>query len=372
MELITDFSELSYREFGVLIAENIQRNLGVDLLAIADSRSLDPHERLRLATDALLEGMANAPRLLPFFCDPGTAGTTDMLQELFVMARSIEKEPNIAFSEVDARIVRGYKGEELKEYVFTLIKRLENITNTGTVGTMVAELVGFGSLGLSIEAGIAAGRALLAGEVARNAIRAGINAITVKVFLVATAVLLAALVLWALICNPKQIVGLIFNDSDHDFVVKGLNGSDGGDLFLDSGQMSAFMEDNAEGLGSEKVQLNARWTFGAGDEDNVIFAGLYHAEKNFGLFGAEGVAVFTSTKSGVQIAHQFSVPYHADNGTATRIFGGKETLKELFDRLYAERRVDFSVVEGGFRLSSRVNDPRGGNVALVCSIEQMS
>ncbi|MGI5211481.1 hypothetical protein [Plantactinospora sp. CA-290183] len=139
--------------------------------------------------------------------------------------------------------------------------------------------------------------------------------------------------------------------------------------------MADFMEDHSDGnLDSPLVQLKQRLYFGEGVEDNVVWCGVYFADRNNGFRGAEGVMVFTSAtaNSTLKFAHMFAVPYTNDNGTNMRLVSGDGDLSKLYREMYDSRRVRVDLVDSGYRLTATVNDARGGVVACIASISNIA
>ena len=168
---------------------------------------------------------------------------------------------------------------------------------------------------------------------------------------------------------------VINNTADH-FVVKdwqkGTDGAKNGDLFMQHGQMVDFMQDNEnERLDSPKIQLRGKMSFGPDDPDNAVFAGIYFGDRNFGLRGAEGVMIFTSTTSSLRFAHMFAVPYFNDNRTNIRLITQDVgDIEALYREMYNSAQVSVDRKEGGYHLRSSVNDPRGGVVGCIAAISR--
>ncbi|MGQ7334331.1 hypothetical protein ACTGXQ_13430, partial [Streptococcus suis] len=90
-----------------------------------------------------------------------------------------------------------------------------------------------------------------------------------------------------------------------------------------------------------------RFFFEPNDPDNVVFGGIYFADRNFGLRGSEGVMLFTSLNSPFSAAHLYAVPYVNDNGTNMRLMTGqKPNLETLFREMYDTRKVRVDFAEG--------------------------
>ena len=171
---------------------------------------------------------------------------------------------------------------------------------------------------------------------------------------------------------------MLINDTDEDLVVanwrNGVSGGSNSDLYMAHGEIVNFPEDHEnESLSSPLVQLRKRFYFAPNDPDNSVCASIYFADRNIGFRGSEGVMLLSSKESPLIVAHQFAVPYVNDNGTNMRLITGPKptNLEPLYRDMYNSRRVAVDVSEGGYRLTSAVNDARGGVVALIASISKI-
>jgi len=368
MELTYDFGQLSPKEYASQICSRLRETFGVDLEAIYTSQGLSDRQKLSRARSALLESILTRaynealPDFLagaPIDSDPNLAAFID---------EDIDIEPNIALSENDAVYLIALQGDEVKTYLFNLTKRFENMAESKTVGTLIAEMVGGGIISVGVPAAVATVKALKAGETLLAAMKTGITSLGMKTVIAAVVVVLAALLLYLFLENPKKILGMVINNTSENFVVNGWE-SDNGDLFMQHGHMVDFMQDNEDGLQSPKVQLKGKLDFGPGDEDNVVFAGIYFADRNFGLRGSEGIMVFTSKTSSLKFAHMFAVPYVNDNGANMKyISGSPGNLETLYRELYDTRKVRVAFVSNSYSFTATVNDARGGVVGCIASI----
>lgn len=376
MQPFINYSEVSPREFALDVCAGLRIELGVDLVPILTATSLSGPARRKAACLALAEAIidrAHRQGYQDFLDDPTdpvenpeTAGLLGLGQP----ADEIDTEPNFVVSQHNARILAGYQGSTLRDYVFTLTKRFENMANASSIGVLVAEMASAAVISVSVPAAVATVKALRAKQTLLAAMRTGITSIGMKTAIAAVAAVLVALLLYLLFENPKKILGFVFNDTDDNFVVDKWRYAEG-DLHMEHGEMVTFMEDHSTGdLDSPKIQLKARDFYGDGDGDNVVYAGVYFADRNIGFRGAEGVMVFSSTSSNLMFAHQFAVPYTNDNGTNIRLLNGGRPadLSKLYRAMYDARRVRYDYTESGYRLTSTVDDARGGVVACITSI----
>jgi hypothetical protein len=379
MQLYNEYDHMSSHEFCEHILDNLKRAFGVDLRPTFTAPGLSDGEKLRRASAELLEGVfANAQREGYWYdwnaddaADEEKALDRSITAKLTVAA--VEEEPNLSFIPSDLTVIRGYRGDQLKTYLFSLTKRLENMSNAKTAGQLAIELTAGGLISVGVPMAVGAVKALRAGLPLLQAIRAGITSIGLKTAIGAVVVVLVGFLLWLFLENPKKLLGLLINDTDDDFVVndwrKGVDGEKSGDLFVAFGHMANFMVDHEGGLASPEVQIRARQNFGPSDPDNVVFGGIYFADRNFGLRGAEGLMILTAKSSGRRFAHLYACPYFEDNGTYLDIVGAGSSDKFYYE-FYPKRRVSMETEKERYKLQANVNDARGGVVGLIAIITQ--
>ncbi|HTU15578.1 MAG TPA: hypothetical protein VMF31_10295 [Solirubrobacterales bacterium] len=352
-------------EHGMAACARIKAELDVDIYALLTT---DEPEEQRLSNArrefvAAIFARADRESLTELQLPP------DQLKATLDLAAEMEVSPNWAYTEKDLPYLMQLQGQELMDHVVDLQKRLERASLTKDIAALAATLVGGGILSVGIPAVIAAVRALIGGATIRAAAIAGIRAVSMATVVVAVALVLLGLIAWLIFENPKKLAGIVLNNTDHDFVVKGFRG-EGGDLYMDHGSMVDFMQDNADGLGSDKVQIKGRAIIEPGSPDNVYYAGLYFADKNVGFFGAEGTMIFRATKGDAAFAHQFACPYSEDNGSNIAVYKGSPGIKDLNKQMYKDRKVRVQLTDGPYAMQSTVNAPRGGEVACLAVITQ--
>lgn len=364
LELLTNVSE---KEFASQICENLSEEFGVDVKALLLTPGISAKERIKLTTTHLMEAIILKAEYENVEGFDSTALKGMNLADF--VANAIEIEPNISYSEKDAIALSNLQGQKLKDYLFTLTKRFENMAKAKTPGQLVAEMAGGALMSIGIPMGIQVVKSLIAKEALKVAMLNGVKAVGMKTAIVAVVLVLAGLLYYLLVENPKKILGMVVNNTDDDFVVNNY-ASGNGDLRMIHGQMVNFMEDSNGGIEAPKLQLKERLNYGEGNEDNMVFAGIYFADRNVGFRGAEGIAVFTSKSNpNFKFAHVFAVPYTNDNRSNIKIINGDPgNLDNLFRNLYDQnkQRVDYN--DQGYRLTSTVNDPRGGVVGCIAYI----
>lgn len=379
MELNYEYSRLSGKEFAKQIVKRLESRFGIDLRSIYENDQISDKQKVRKARVVLAEAIldeADRSASRADFAPPPDFDEDGFLTQL--LSEEVDIEPNITISEHNVRYLMTLTGNDVKTYLFNLTKRFENMAAAKTPGELAIETSLGGMISVGVPAAVIAVRAYRAGTPLLGAIRAGITGIGMKTAIGAAVVILACLLLYLLLENPKKILGMVINDTTDHFVVKdwqkGAGGAKDGDLFMQHGQMVDFMQDNEnERLDSPKIQLRGKFDFGPGDPDNAVFAGIYFADRNFGLRGSEGVMIFGSTTSNLRFAHMFAVPYFNDNGTNIQLVTQPVAdIEVLYRDLYNSRGTSIDKSEGGYRLTSRANDPRGGVVGCIAAISKQA
>lgn len=366
------------RTKGLEILERLNKRYGIHLNPIVDSVSLSYAEKKRLLRDRIFE--ATLERFYQNNSDEGiTYVPTEHDKLVLGIARDAEiSDANVAVLTENLDIIRNYQGQALYDYLHSVLpEHFDRMNDAKTPGELALSILDGGLFSLGTVMGKAASEALGAGGTLVAAIRAGVNAVGMPSAISLVANVVATFVLYLFIDNPKQVLGFIINDTDTDFVVTnwqaGVDGDPGGDLWMEHGQMPSFMEDHEEGdLGSPLIQIQKRTYYRPNDADNATWAGFFFAKKNFGLLGAEGLIVLTPVgASSPIIGLQFAVPYAADNRTNIALLPARpDDMSAKFRDMYNAAQTRVVTTGGGYTLISAVNDPRGGEVALVASLTQ--
>jgi hypothetical protein len=365
------FSHLTGKQFAEQILGSLERDLGVDLQPILADQSRTEAQRRLEASTRLLEALVERAEASDDRAEWVSEEEGDERTFLRAFAAGdVDIEPNLIYTEANVKTLKAMRGDDIKDYLYSLTKRFENMSKTTSPGILAAQIIGGGLVSISIPMAIGTVQALRAGSTLAVALRAGIANIGMKTAITAIVVALVGLLLWLMLENPKKFLGLVINDTDSHLVVndwrKGTDGDKGADLYMKHGAMVSFPQDYEEGNLAKKIQINKRVWFGAGDKDNACYAGIFFASKNFGFRGAEGVAIYTATDGKGKFAHAFACPYGESNGTAVRVLNGaKPDVPALYDQLYAERKVHYETTSGGFNLVSTVHDDSGGLVGCI-------
>ncbi|MES2066006.1 MAG: hypothetical protein V4522_05025 [Pseudomonadota bacterium] len=370
-------SSLSPRDAALEIMDGFKARLGIDLAGIAGNEALTVEQRRRKMIAKLLE--ATLSGIDEYHRAEGIELASHEDNTLITAALAEEPteiEPNISLTQHNFEIVRGYRGQEVTDYVYGLSKRLEAMQNAKTPGQLAIEIGASSLFSIGVAMAKLTWTAWRGGATFLNALRTGITTLGMKTAITIIVIVLVAFLLYLFLENPKKVLALVFNDTAEDLVVTnwraGVEGGTGGNLYVAHGHMENFMQDHASGdLDSPIVQIRQRFFFEPNDPDNVVFGGIYFADRNFGLRGSEGVMLFTSLNSPFSAAHLYAVPYVNDNGTNMRLMTGqKPNLETLFREMYDTRKVRVDFAEGGYRFTSTVNDARGGVVGLIGTISK--
>ena len=372
-------STLSYREAGQETVNRLNALWGVQLENIINNEALSVEQRRKLLTSRMLEAAYLQIDETNFHL--GIEDEQNKLENQDLIAKAVtgdaELEPNISFTEKNFKILRTYEGQQVKDFILTFTKRFESMANAKTPGQLAIEISVSSAFAIGTAMAKLAYKAWRAGATLLAAIKSGVTGIGLKTAIAVVIIILAALLLYLFLENPKKILGLIVNDTDDDLVVKdwrsGVSGGKNSDLYLEHGEITNFPEDRATGdLDSPLVQIRKRFFFEPDDKDNVVFAGFYFGSRVVGLRGVEGIMLFTSATNPLMYAHMFAVPYTNDNGGNMQVISGaRPNLPALFRTLYNGRRTRVDFTDQGVRMTATVNDPRGGVVAMIATISKV-
>lgn len=296
---------------------------------------------------------------------------------LFGYGEGVSVVPNVALTEQRFKQVSKLRGSEIDRYLRHVTNGLSLLNERMTpeqAAITIAETT-LASFGAAMIAGTFS--ALLGGSALLPALTAGVVAMGSMTLVVGVALtIVAEILIFFLVANKKVFLGMVFNDTDHDFVVKGwrlgTTGRVAGDLFMNTGSMTSFMDmHSTPELDSPLVQIVSRQSIAPGDPDNLVSAGIFCAEKKIGLYGTEGVMLLTSpTVPRLNFAFLFACPYTGDNGVNVQI-GSPRSPREYFDGLYRARGIERFTGGPGFEFFARVAAPRGGEACGFAVLTQI-
>ena len=380
MELITEYNNLSARDFAEQLLSDLKAAFGVDIRTIFEAPGLDDLQRLRQARIVLLDAIFSKAVREGYWHDWTADGPPDeeaQVERFFT--GEVEIEPNISIIGSNLGTILGYRGEEIKTYLRTLAKRFENMTESKSAGQLAIELFAGGLLSVGVPMAYGAILAKLGGATLMAAIRAGVVSIGMKTAIGTVVVILVGFLYWLFWSIQKNALGLVINETgDHLLVKNWKKGtgprSTGSDLYIGRGHMANFMVDHEQGLSSPEVQIRARYDFGPNDPDNVVFGGVYFANRNAGLHGAEGVMAFTFKGTPTRRVGVFFIcPYTRSNGTYIGFAtGAEETAEQMYNRFWNGPRVPGVIVkQDGYTLQSYVSSfPLGPEIGIISRISK--
>lgn len=359
----------SDREFGVMILERMEQNLGVPLRHIFENEtSADVIRRqMRSAVVAAVRRKAAAETPTEDWPEPGHP---DHLAAL-LSADDINTVPSISVTEYNLRVVSGYSGREIHDYVKTVTNGLSLIQEGQTATQVAIEMTSSGIASFSIAMIHGTIKALRAGNTFRASVTTGVRAMgSISVVVAVAALLITELLLYLMMSNQKVFLGLVYNNTDLNLRVtdwrSGTGGSSSGDLFMNTGSMTSFMETHEyDKLDSPLVQIPARLFVEPGNDDNLVLGGVFAAEKSFGFYGTEGAMAFTNLNNpGPRFFLQFACPYTMDNGVNVAIDAtGSRSAKQAFKDLFGNRSLDRAAVQTPYTFRARCNSKSGGEAA---------
>lgn len=364
------------REFARAVLARIEANTGIRLQELLES-DLSPDERQKQIR-ALIIGWVEANCAAE---TPGggwaLAGKKIDANKVIFGADGTNIVPDVALTEQRYRMVQGLHGHQIDNFLKGVTDGLSLLNPSMTPGEAAATIAttGLASFGVAMIWGTFS--ALVAGEAFMAALAAGVVAMGSMTVVVGAAVaIVAELLLFFLVLNKKVFLGMVFNNTDVGMVVRdwraGVGGDRRGDLFMNTGSMTTFMETHEnQNLDSPLVQVGPRLFVKEGDPDNLVCAGIFCAQKNIGFYGTEGVMLLSPLHfSGLMYAFLFACPYTLDNGVNVLI-GGPLPAYGAFEMLYDSRGLErHANGPDGSMITARVGDTRGGEACGFAMIDR--
>jgi hypothetical protein len=345
------------RELALDIVARLRNDLGIDLLSLFEDESLPEREKIRHARAELFHAL----------CVRGGFN-----EQEFDIA-GVEIEPNTYVTFKEARRLSFLTGPAVFQYISTLTSRMEEMSKAVSPDSLARLIIDAGLVSVGCSMMHETYVFLRGGQVLQAALRNGIGRIGMASAVGCIVLALVALVAWLIAINPKKLLGVILNGTASTIVVKnwraGVDGAKGSDLFMKHGSMNSFMQDYELGRLSKVIQINPRQDFGEGLDGRICAAGLFFADKNVGVYGAEGVMILSAGDGAFAIAHMFAVPYNKDNGTnVTFVSGPFPDLEPLFRDLYNKRATRREIFNRDYVAYSTINDARGGTVGCIAYV----
>ena len=363
------------------VLTDINEHSGIDLLSLISNKDKSFDFKLKELQRCLLKkSLINLQKSPSLLSDEQVWGK-NLLQkngELDVdyavaSLLSTKNVTNLMLPQEDMAFFKGLKGKELRKEVRFTINKLQDVMDANGAG-MAANYMfdaGIGAIGLSMSIGTL--KALAKGHTLLLSIFKGVVSVSLAAVLAATAIIIAAFLLWFFMGNKKNIFGLIINDTKKSLYTKGWSDKDNQEVYMDAGTMDYYPEDRVK-RGEPWIQVKGKaQRICNGNLVNFFYVGYFFAEKKFGAFGAEGLFALKYKDSEKRIVIQFACPYHADNGTNIEVLDkASSDWEKNYDRLYKNRKVhataSTTINNVPLKIQSRVNDKRGGEIALISII----
>lgn len=349
----------------------IEANLNLPLRKIMTSD--DSVQTIRAQAYAAIRTACQAMAEREFQSD--ASGLAEARRHIDAVTDTKNVVPTILVEEKNFNQIKAYEGDQLGDYVKSVVNGLSLIKEGESPEMVALQIIGTGLVGFGGAFAYGLIKALVAKQVLKLAVMAGLKAAGGVASVVGVVlVILVELLLYLLHGNKKNFVGIIFNNSDTNLVVKdwreGVDGSDKGDLYMAWGHCSGFPEVHLDGdLSKPAVQLPAR---SAAEEQTgrIIQGGIYSGSKNFGLRGVEGVFVMQPLdQTSPRLAVLFECPYFEDNGADVAIDTGNKSARTYYNEMNGKRGLDRSAEGGGFKLRARVGHARGGEALGIAVID---
>lgn len=289
--------------------------------------------------------------------------------------------PNVAVIEYNYNILKTYRGNDVNAYVTRTANGLRLLREDMTPGEAAATIISSGLASFALAMIVGTIKALRAGQALRAAVVAGVKAMgKMSVVIGAALVLITELLLYLMFKNQKSFLGIVYNNSDLNLeAYDWRSGStDKGDLYLETGEINSFMESHmTEFLDSPLVQVIAKTDVGDVKE-NIVAGGIFFAEKKPGLFGTEGVMVFTNYTDGhtetvprfaALFACPYALPYLNGVNVAVQTSESPTSAKAFYRQLYAGRDQYVSTTGGRYTFAASCSGPTGGDAAGIYAFD---
>lgn len=364
------------------VLSDINEHSGIDLLSLISNKDKSLDFKLKELQRCLLKKSLINLQKTPSLLSEEQVWGKNLLQKngeldidyAVVSLLSTKNTTNLMLPQKDIDFFKGLTGTDLRKEIRFTINKLRDVMDANGAG-MAANIMrdaGIGAIGLSMSIGTL--KALMKGHSLVLSIFRGITSVSLAAVLAATAIVIAAFLLWFFMGNKKNIFGLIINDTKKSLYTKGWSDKDNQEVYMDAGTMDYYPEDRVS-RGDSWIQVKGKTANidENGNEVEFFYAGYFFAEKKFGAFGAEGLFALKYKDSEKRIVIQFACPYHADNGTNIEVLNkASSDWEKNYDRLYKNRKVhatsSTTINNVPLKIQSRVNDKRGGEIAMISII----
>jgi hypothetical protein len=369
------------RAFALDVIAQIETNTGLEIRNIFE-QDLTPDEiRQQMHTAIIGYVEARLATEEPSEDWPLAGQKIDVREALFGVGPT-NILPNVAVTEYNYNVLKTFRGTAVHDFVKKVTNGLALLREGMGPGEAAATILGTGIAAFAAAMIAGTVKALLSGQALRAAVTAGVRAMgKISVVVGVAMLLITELLLYLMFSNKKVFLGLIFNNTPLNLVVhgwrNGVDGDDNGDLFMNTGSMTAFMETNmTDRLDSPLVQIMAKLDV-SGPDVNIVSGGIFSASKKPGLFGTEGAMVLSPYNKDNQkilprFALVFACPYTEDNGVNVQVDPHYTiSAKRHFDNLYKSRGQHKSATAAGYTFAASSSAPRGGEAAGIATLDEI-
>ncbi|KAF2450949.1 hypothetical protein P171DRAFT_516711 [Karstenula rhodostoma CBS 690.94] len=359
------------RKFAFKLIEQMEKNTGIKICELfeGDRAAADIRTELRKRVIAYVQeriGKDEPSEEWPH------AGEVQDAKEALGLTDDITVVPNVAVLESNYAVLKGYEGQAQADHVKRIASGLALIQDGQSAGQVAGEIIGAGLASFAVAMIVGTVKAMRGGAVFRAALVTGVRAMAGVSVIVGTAVLIIGeILLYLLLENKKQFLGIVYNNTDLNLVVDNWR-TGSGDLYVATGAVSSWMEQHEnEQYSSPLVQIGARQIIAPNDPDNLILGGLFFGEKNNSLFGTEGTMVFHDRVTKFpRFPLLFACPYTMDNGVNVAIDTKQRSAKEAFDSLYDDRGLYKRVDAEGYTFTARTAFETGGETTGIMYLDR--
>lgn len=278
--------------------------------------------------------------------------------------------PPIGVTEENFNTLRSYKDGQIHDYVKRVTNGLSLIKDGMTDAEVASTILTSGIATVGVAMAIATIKALKMGLKLLPALIKGIRAIKgVTTVITVVSIIITELLIYLIYGNKKAFLGMFFNDTDLYLKVndwrKGVDGGNDSDLYMNTGNVVGFMETNKdEQLTSPLVQIPARLFIEPNDPDNIVYGGIFVAEKSLGFYGTEGIMRLTpDTDLSLDFYFLFACPYLKSNGINVCIGNGDGKPKDIFQEQYDQRSLEKEFTLDEYTIHASCNSKTGGEAA---------
>lgn len=374
-ELVSPFAEEN-RKFGFELITRMEANMGIQIRDLFESDK-SPQEIRSEMHDRIVRYVQDRLDKEQPSDEWPHAGKERDARKALGLSSSINVVPNVSLLESNYKLAKNYEGQELNDFVRRISNGLSLIQEGQTAGQVAGEIIGSGLAAFALAMIIGTVKALRAGKAFRPALVLGVRAMgAVSVVVGVAALIITEILLYLLVYNKKQFLGLVMNNTDLNLVVDdwrdGTGGADKGDLFVNTGSVSSFMEQHeTEQFDSPLIQIGARQIIAPDDPDNIILGGFFFGEKNTGFHGTDGAMVFHGRQQAQpRFGLLFACPYFRDNGVNVTVDTYTRSAKDVFEALFESRDLYKTVTNAGFTFSARTAWKTGGQTMGLASLDQ--